>query len=238
MTLSVRTTSLRTGDWGWNKAGGVDSRLNRRLGVADGEPRWMKWTLDPDELVGRDQDGRTVRLAPFLGVIGLPPAEPGEHSTTPPRNCGGNLDCKELVIGSTLYLPITVTGALLSVGDGHAAQGDGEVSGTAIECPMTARLNIDLHTDTLLPTPWADTPNGFVTFGFDPTLDEAMAIALDGMLSLMAAKFSLDRRTALALASVAVDLRITQVVNEIWGVHALLRTTDHRLFPHQPGESN
>ena len=82
--------------------------------------------------------GRSVRLAPFLGVLGMPPDEPGVHSTIPPRRCGGNIDCKELVAGTTLYLPIPVDGALFSAGDGHAAQGDGEVSGTAIECPVEA----------------------------------------------------------------------------------------------------
>ena len=82
--------------------------------------------------------GQTVVLAPFLGVLGMPPAESGIHSTIPPRRCGGNIDCKELVAGTTLYIPIPVDGALFSAGDGHAAQGDGEVSGTAIECPSSA----------------------------------------------------------------------------------------------------
>ena len=82
--------------------------------------------------------GREVRLAPFLGVLGMPPDEPGVHSTIPPRRCGGNIDCKELVAGTTLFLPIPVDGALFSAGDGHAAQGDGEVSGTAIESPVEA----------------------------------------------------------------------------------------------------
>ena len=84
-------------------------------------------------------------LAPFLGVMGMPPDEPGVHSTGPPRRCGGNIDCKELVAGTTLYLPISVDGALFSAGDGHAAQGDGEVSGTAIECPVErAELTLEL----------------------------------------------------------------------------------------------
>ena len=97
----------------------------------------------PDRLGARRERGsgagRTIRLAPFLGVLGMPPDEPGVHSTIPPRRCGGNIDCKELVAGTTLYLPIPVDGALFSAGDGHAAQGDGEVSGTAIESPGGAR---------------------------------------------------------------------------------------------------
>ena len=93
--------------------------------------------------IGRALD-RELDLKPFLGVMGMPPPEPGAHSTIPPRRWGGNLDCKELVAGSTLYLPIPVDGALFSAGDGHAAQGDGEVSGTAIETLAQARLMLDV----------------------------------------------------------------------------------------------
>ena len=85
-------------------------------------------------------DEATVEPAPFLGVIGMPPPEPGIHSTVPPRRFGGNIDCKLLVAGTTLFLPIPVDGALVSLGDGHGAQGDGEVSGTAIECPIESAL--------------------------------------------------------------------------------------------------
>jgi acetamidase/formamidase len=167
--------------------------------------------------------GRCVRLAPFLGVVGLPPAEPGEHSTIPPRtHGGGNIDCRELVAGSTLYLPITVDGALLHVGDGHAAQGDGEVGGTAIECGMTTELMVDLAADVPLDSIHAVTPVGRVTFGFSSDLNEATGDALDAMLRWMQQLFSLDRPTALALASTTVDLRVTQVANQTWGVHAVL----------------
>ena len=102
--------------------------------------------------------------------MGMPPAEPGEHSTIPPRAAGGgNIDCKELVAGSTLYLPVTVPGALLYLGDGHAAQGDGEVGGTAIECPMTTEAVVDLAPDRPLPVIHAETPAGRITFGFNAT---------------------------------------------------------------------
>ncbi len=162
-------------------------------------------------------------LAPFLGVVGLPPAEPGEHSTIPPRtHGGGNIDCRELVAGSTLYLPITVDGALLHVGDGHAAQGDGEVGGTAIECGMTTELVIDIAADALLDSIHAITPTGRITFGFSSDLNEAAGDALDAMLRWMQHLFDLDRSTALALASTTVDLRVTQVANQTWGVHAVL----------------
>jgi acetamidase/formamidase len=163
-----------------------------------------------------------VRLAPFLGVIGLPPAEPGDHSTVPPRASGGNIDCRELVAGSTLFLPITVPDALLCVGDGHGAQGDGEVSGTAIECGMTTELVIDIAADPAISAAHALTPVGRITFGFDADLNEAMAQALSAMLDWLQKLLGVERATALALASPVVDLRVTQVANQVWGVHAVL----------------
>jgi acetamidase/formamidase len=164
-----------------------------------------------------------VDLAPFLGVIGMPPPEPGEHSTTPPRGLGGgNIDCRELVAGSTLFLPVTVPDAMLCVGDGHAAQGDGEVSGTAIECPMTTRIRLELLPASYVPMIHAVTPAGRITFGFDADLNEASAQALDAMLGWIQASYDLDKPAALALASTVVDLRVTQVANQTWGVHALL----------------
>ncbi|HXM55007.1 MAG TPA: acetamidase/formamidase family protein [Candidatus Dormibacteraeota bacterium] len=223
MTLEVRVERLRPAGWGWTRAGGPPTELNRRLGV-DGEPsHFALWRLDPDGLVGVDQLGHTVRLRPFMGVLGTAPAEPGEHSTAPPRPCGGNIDCRELVAGSRLFLPVRVPGALFSAGDGHAAQGDGEVSGTAIECPMdVCELTLVLHPELTIAMPRAETPAGSLTFGFDADLNEAMAVALDAMLDLMCQRLDLGRREALALASAVVDLRITQVANGTWGVHALL----------------
>lgn len=222
MMLAVRLVSLRPGEWGWTVAAAKDNELNRRLGVAGGPPSWLLWELDTDAMVGKNDRGLATSLAPFLGVIGLPPDEPGEHSTIPPRACGGNIDCRELVAGSTLYLPITVPGALLCVGDGHAAQGDGEVSGTAIECPMTTELVLDLVTAPPVPTVHAVTPAGRITFGFSPDLNEASARALEAMLGWLQSLYGVDKATALALASPVVDLRVTQVANEVWGVHAVL----------------
>ena len=167
--------------------------------------------------------GRRVRLAPFLGVMGMPPPEQGVHSTIPPRRWGGNIDCKELAAGATLFLPIPLDGALFSAGDGHAAQGDGEVSGTAIECAVEARLTIDVRDDLALEWPVARIAGAWLTFGFDEHLGRAARIAVDGMLDLMKREFGLERAEALAFASVVVDLRVTQVVNQVLGVHALLR---------------
>jgi acetamidase/formamidase len=224
MTLAVEIGDLRPGTWGWTVAGGWDSPVNTRLGFGAGVPGTaLHWRLDPDRLLGWDQHQHQVSLRPFLGVIGMPPDVPGRHPTSPPRPTGGNIDCKELVPGSTLFLPIAVPGGLVSVGDGHALQADGEASSTAIECPMDrAELTFRLLTDLHLTTPRAETPVGWLTFGFDESLDEAMLIALDAMLDLMTGQHSLPRAEALALASLLVDLRITQVVNGVRGVHAVL----------------
>ncbi len=185
-------------------------------------PHEILWNLE-DGTTGRASTGQAVELRPFLGVLGMPPPEPGLHSTTPPRRHGGNIDCKELVAGAVLYLPIPVDGALFSAGDGHALQGDGEVSGTAIECPSRARLTFDVRDDLELEFPCARLADAWLTFGFDADLGVAARIATDGMLALMGRELGLAPDDALALASVVVDLRVTQVVNEQLGVHAVLR---------------
>jgi acetamidase/formamidase len=183
----------------------------------------VEWTIDAGAATATDDRGATVRLAPFLGVIGMPPDEPGIHSTGPPRLWGGNIDCKELVAGTTLYLPISVDGAHVSAGDGHAAQGDGELSGTAIECYVErAQLTFDLS-DVELRTPVARTRDAWLAFGFDEDLDLAAEQAIATMLDLMERELGVDRGYAIALGSVAVDLRVTQIVNGVKGVHAVLR---------------
>lgn len=223
MTLEVRIGRIRPGPWGQTFARTWDDALGRRLGLREDERAAVLWRLDVDRMTAENSLGHVVTLRPFMGVMGLPPAEPGEHSTIPPRPCGGNLDCRELVSGSSLFLPVKVPGALFSTGDGHGAQGDGEISGTAIECPMEeCELTFVLHPDLSLEMPRAETPAGTLTFGFDPDLNEAMAVALEGMLDVLMTRHDLGRPEAMILASVVVDLRITQVANVAWGVHAVL----------------
>ena len=223
-TLAVRIDEVRVGPFGATVAGGWSTPLNDRLGMSDGETLVLHWSLDAERSIGRDPHGREVELRPFPGVLGMPPPEPGVHATAPPRRWGGNIDCKELVAGTTLFLPIPVDGALFSAGDGHARQGDGEVSQTAIECPLD-RLELTLSVEDRpdLNTPIAWTPDAWLTFGFDEDLDEAAAAATDVMLELMRRELDLERADALALASVVVDLRVTQLVNGVRGVHAVLR---------------
>jgi acetamidase/formamidase len=202
----------------------VDEVRPRSWGVTFGEGDAFHWQIDVDGRAATDVRGTTVSIAPFLGVIGMPPDEPGVCSTIPPRRYGGNIDCKLLVAGTTLFLPVANDGALLSAGDGHAAQGDGEVSGTAIECPLeNAQITVEIRDDLDLRMPIARTSDAWLAFGFDNDLDVAAALAVETMLDLMERELRIDRKHALALASVAVDLAVTQVVNEAKGVHAILR---------------
>jgi acetamidase/formamidase len=198
----------------------IDEVTPRGWGITFGDGEPFQWRLDGDAW---RLDALAVASAPFLGVIGMPPPEPGIHSTIPPRRFGGNIDCKLLVAGTTLFLPIPVDGALLSAGDGHGAQGDGEVSGTAIETPVErAELTLGIRDDLELRMPVARTADAWVAFGFDRDLDVAAELATETMLDLMERELGLDRKRALALASVAVDCRVTQLVNDAKGVHAVL----------------
>jgi acetamidase/formamidase len=213
-TLVVDVVQVTPRDWGITFAGETS----------------VVWRLDATS--GTADDGTVVALAPFLGVVGMPPAEAGVHSTIPPRRSGGNIDCKELTVGARLFLPIEVDGALVSAGDGHAAQGDGEVSGTAIECPLdAAELRFDVREDITLRMPIARTDRAWIAFGFDRDLDVAADLALQTMLDLIEREHGVSRDRALALASVCVDLRVTQIVNESKGVHAVLRHDALRGLP-------
>ncbi|MGE5701769.1 MAG: acetamidase/formamidase family protein [Clostridia bacterium] len=221
-TLAVRINDIQTGNWGWSTGGGFPNTINERLGLHEGPEYMLRWDLDPLTKTGVSHKGHKIRLRPFMGIMGMPPDEEGIHSTFPPRYCGGNIDCKELVAGSILYFPIAVEGGHFSVGDGHAVQGDGEVSSPALECPMQV---VDLTFSVLDQTiafPRAETPHERITFGFHEDVHEAAMIALEGMLDWMQELHGYERKEALNLASLLVDLRMTQLVNGVNGVHAVL----------------
>jgi acetamidase/formamidase len=235
MTLEVQIKRIRPGTWGWSAGPGLPSQLDNRLGFASapsGPPAVITvprgdhvtmWSLDPDTGLAYSQRGQTLRIRPFMGVMGMPANEQGVQTTFPPRFCGGNLDCKELVEHSRLYLPIAVQGGLFSLGDGHAVQGDGEVAGPALACPMElVEVEFHLHPQMHLSLPRAFTPAGWLTFGFHEDVNEAWAIATHEMVRLMGELYQLTPKEALALASLVMDLRITQVVNGVRGVHAVL----------------
>lgn len=221
--LAVELHAIRPAADGYTLAGTHDNWLNRRLGVHDEKPGFLSWQIDPSTATATDQHGRSVGIAPFLGVLGTAPREPGEHSTIPPRTeCGGNIDCRDLVAGATVYLPVNVPGGYLFLGDGHAAQGHGEVGGTAIECGMTTELTVSVADETPVDAVHARAPSGRITFGFSDDLNSAAGDALADMLTWMQHLLGVSRPEALALAGVTVDLHITQIANRTWGVHAIL----------------
>lgn len=163
--------------------------------------------------------GIRVPLAPFLGVMGVALPEAGRHSTIPPRKNGGNMDIKQLTAGGTLYLPVWVDGALFSCGDGHAAQGDGEVCLTAIETSMTATLRFSLVRDRHLDFPEFETAprplegSHYATTGIAPDLMDATKQAVRAMIAHLVEARGLSREDAYVLCSVAVDLKISEVVD-------------------------
>ena len=206
-------------DWGYN----VVRPLAGALPDEFPDVRLIHIALDKQRMTGRMPWGQEIPLKPFFGVMAVaPPPVWGTIPTPPPRRNGGNMDNKELVAGSTLYLPVFTDDALFSVGDGHGAQGDGEVCVTAIETGLIGTFRLTVRDDLKLDWPSAETPTHVITMGFDPDLDECAKIALRQMIDLIAARSGLDRYQAYALASLTADLRITQVVNGAKGVHCML----------------
>lgn len=167
------------------------------------------------------QSGIEIPLNPFFGILGVAPEEIN-HSSVSPGIHGGNMDNKELQAGSRVFLPVLLPGALFSMGDGHAAQGDGEVNVTAIEAPMNGTIQLHLHKNNKLITPMAETPTDWITMGFGETLDKAFEAALNQMIVLLERFAGLSAEDAYVLCSLAVNFRITQVVNRPHkGVHGM-----------------
>jgi acetamidase/formamidase len=167
--------------------------------------------------------GLAVPLRPFFGQLGVaPPKAFGRQNSKEPREFGGNIDCKELIAGSTIYLPVWNEGALFSTGDGHAAQGDGEVNGTAIETALKGTFEFHVRKDLHWRLPRAQTATHLITFGLDPDLDTAARQALSAMIDWIVTLTGIAKDEAYALSSFAVDLHVTQAVNNVKGVHAML----------------
>lgn len=187
------------------------------------EPALNLWTYDASLEPALYGKNARVPLKPFAGTIGNAPAEPGLHSVVPPRRMGGNLDIRDLAAGTVLYLPVEVAGALFSVGDTHAAQGDGEVCGTAIESRMNTVLTIDLVKDARLKMPRFTTPGpvtrhldakGYeVTTGVGADLMEGARVAVSQMVDLLSRQHGMDPADAYMLCSVCGDLRISEIVD-------------------------
>jgi acetamidase/formamidase len=222
-TVEVEVAELKTARYGWTSAGGPDRPIHQWVHTDSQEATTLQYRIDPERGVMRTDDGIELGLAPFMGWIGLAPAEEGVHSTVPPRRTGGNIDCRELQKGGRLFLPAEVEGGLLFFGDAHARQGDGEVAGPAVETGVEhLSLVVRRHEGQTLSNPFAYTASGYVTFGFAENLQDAAFEALNQMLTSMEISFGLTRPRAQALCSAALSVRVTQVVNGTKGCHAIL----------------
>jgi acetamidase/formamidase len=197
----------------------------RGLKQLEGERPPAKVTvLDLERDVALFAPGVEVPLGPFMGVMGLlPPDSDGPNRRSgPPGLFAGNLDLKELTTGSTLYIPVFRPGGLFYTGDAHAAQGDGEISGTAIETANTAILQFILHKGKTLSAPRAETATHYIAIGLDADLDNATQMAADQTVEWLAELKGFDVFTAIPLASIGIDYRITQIVDGTKGVHAMI----------------
>lgn len=215
--LSVRVLEFKPSGWGWT----ANIPGFGLLAEDFRDPHLKLWSLTGS--AATFADGVAVPLKAFPGTIGLAPAEPGLHSVVPPRACGGNLDIRDLSAGTTLFLPVQVEGALFSVGDTHAAQGDGEVCGTAIESPMDVTLEFGLLKGANLPAPQfqtagpvtrhLDSKGYYVTTGVHSDLVQASKDAVRAMIEHLGRTYGLTPEDAYLLCSVGCDLRISEIVD-------------------------
>src|SRR2546421_3635764 len=179
--------------------------------------------LDAKRMVAHFADGIDIPLRPFFGSIGVaPPAAAGRINSAPPGIHAGNLDNKELVAGTTLYIPVHAKGALLLVGDGHAGQGNGEVDITAMETSLIGTFQLIVRKDMKLRWPRAETPTHYISMGIHEDLNEATKMALRELIDFLVNEKRLNRDDAYQLSSVAADLNITQLVDGNKGVHAMI----------------
>jgi acetamidase/formamidase len=180
--------------------------------------------LDRQRMTAQFSPGIVIPLRPFFGSMGVAPApELGRLSSNPPGRHAGNLDNRELVVGSTLYIPVFARGALLEVGDGHAAQGDGEVDQTAIETSLRARLQLIVRKDMKLTWPRAETPTDYISMATDPDLTVATRAAIQEMIDFLVTEKKLTHHEAYQLVSIAGNVAITQLVDKPnVGVHVRL----------------
>ncbi|PGH04403.1 hypothetical protein GX51_03562 [Blastomyces parvus] len=221
--LEVEILNLETTDWGWTGIFPGFGLLSDEF--PDGALKI--WHLDPDQPYALFKEGIRIPKQPFLGVMGVAPAADGEFSMIPPTNAGGNIDCRHLTVGSKLYLPVQTPGALFSCGDGHIAQGDGEVCGTAIETPLKATLRLSIHKNQ----PWITAPQfqtpprtdadqalpadkgEYAAMGIEPDLLEAAKQATRNLIEWLVRNKGLTREEAYMLVSVAGNLKITEIVD-------------------------
>jgi acetamidase/formamidase len=206
-------------NWGWTAIRPFRGTLPEDF------PKTKFWhsAIDRNRRVGTLPWGPEIPLKPFFGIIGVaPPPEWGALGSIEPRAYGGNMDLKELVAGTTLYLPVFAPGALFSVGDGHAVQGDGEVCLTALETALRGTFKLSVRKDMSLALPIAETPTHAITLAFDPDLDDAAKQALRAMIALIVARGGIPADDAYMLCSLAADVRVTQLVDGNKGAHVMI----------------
>jgi len=215
-TLEVKILSIDLPiDYGYNGCSGfLPDNCDRALPA-------KILTLNRKAMTAEFKPGIVIPLKPFFGSMGVSPsAELGRVSSTPPGRHAGNLDNRELVAGSTLYIPVFVSGALFEIGDGHAAQGDGEVDQTAIETSLRGRLQLTVRKDMKLNWPRAETATDYITMATDPELGRATRLAIQEMVDFLAETRGLSRHEAYQLTSIAGHVAITQLVDKPnLGVH-------------------
>ena len=219
-TLEVRIKAIElTVDWGWN----VIRPLRGTLPEDYPTFRCRILPIDRTAMTTKLPWGPTVPLSPFFGIMAVAPRpEYGPCSSVEPREFGGNLDNKELLVGTSLFLPVFVPGANFSVGDGHAVQGDGEVCLTALETCLTGTFELVLHKGKALDMPCAVTPTHLITMGLDPDLDDAARQALRSMIRWLVELKGWTSEEAYVFCSLACDLRVTQLVDGNKGIHAMV----------------
>ena len=218
--LEIKVREIRIGhDWGYN---GFRPLVG---GLPEDFPYTRVVLVEVDEEDGTGDWGAGVKvpLKPFFGNFGVAPAPAlGRVPTFPPGEWGGNMDCKEFTAGSTIYLPVFNEGALFSIGDGHGCQGDGEANINGIEMGLIGTFEMNVRKDMSIKTPRAETESHYILMGFDPILDNAAKMALRETIQFLGELRGMSPVDAYRLCSLAVDLRITQIVNGVKGVHAML----------------
>lgn len=230
--LEIRYTRIHPYEWGavFNNPGALGTGLLPQ-DFAQGQIKYVD--LDLRAMKGKFMPNITIPLKPFQGTLGVappdgyfPPLSPGVTSSVPPGPHAGNLDLNELSEGSTLYIPVWKPGALIYTGDSHVVQGDGEISLTALETRMKElRIRVVLHKQKNLAWPVAETHSHWVIIGLDKDLNAAMALAARNAIKFLSTQAKISELDAYALCSVAVSFRVTQVVDIVRGVHALIPKT-------------
>jgi acetamidase/formamidase len=219
-TLEVRIKKIElTADWGWNVIRPLRGSLPEDF------PEFQRWVtpIDRKKMTAKLAWGPTIPLQPFFGILATAPRpEYGRISTVEPREFGGNVDCKEYVAGTSVFLPVFVPGANFSAGDGHAVQGDGEVCLTALETCLKGTFELVLHKEMRLKMPRALTPTHYITLGIDPDLDDAAKQALRDMIAWLVQMKGWKPAEAYVFCSLACDLRVTQLVDGNKGIHAMV----------------